>query len=216
MEVQEAVNKIQPGKYGGSSVSPSTMYHDIPYGGLGNISAHRGFTKDRVDTIVREVGVEGKTFLDIGCAVGGISLGLGLAGAQHVLGVDYDPEAIEVAKSAKNQLGLSNVDFEVAKVDIDWVNQMPRYDVVVWLSNWMWIVKQNSLSVGQLLLATVSEKCDQMVFESAGDDGMAAIPGATQQDIHNWLKEWTSFNDIKRLPPWNGWMGRDVFICKRN
>lgn len=52
--------------------------------------------------------------LDLGCGTGRFALAAAAMGARHVLCVDIDPEALEIAKKAAETHGLHSVDFLAA------------------------------------------------------------------------------------------------------
>jgi len=215
-KLKDAVSRVGSKKIPGSSLEKGTLYHDLPYGGLSQFKNHRSKTADRVNKICSKIDFAGKRVLDLGCSVGGISFGIAKKGASDVHGVDYDTASIDVANEAAHYLGMNNVSFECADINEDWIqNRMPRVDVLVWLSHWMWLVKQVGLEKGKDLLYMASMNADELVFESAADDGMAAIRGATQKDIERWLHECTPYRSIKNIGPAGGWMRRDIFICSR-
>jgi len=212
-EVEKCVSKIKGRKYAGSSTKDAKLYHDLPFEGLDDFDVHRGRTRARIDKLRRHYNPAGKRILDIGCSVGGISLGMAEKGAEHVLGVDYDEDSIKVAQAAAKHLKMDNkVEFKVQDITIEWVKSLPRFDLIIWLSNWMWVVKQHGMEYAQELLFEVSKKTDHLYFESAADDGMARIQGATQDDIQIWLKQFTVYRKLRRYPPVGGWMHRDLFL----
>jgi putative methylase len=59
----------------------------------------------------------GKAVLDFACGTGILGLGAGLLGAMPVYGFDIDEEAVELAREAARELGVSQATFEVAAVD---------------------------------------------------------------------------------------------------
>jgi len=213
MPISELVNNIKGRKYAGSSTRDAKMYHDLPFEGLDEFSSHRGRTRKRIELINSHIGIKNKTVLDIGCSVGGISLGMAESGAKHVTGVDYAKDSIEIAQEAAMTLKMDDrTTFKVEEITIEWAKALPKYDVIIWLSQWMWIVKQHGMEYAQELLFEVSKKTDLMFFESSADDGMARIKGATQDDIQTWLKQFTVFRKLRRYKPVGGWMNRDLFL----
>jgi len=213
MSIQEKVKLIQGGKFEGSSITNGKIYHDLPFEKLGKIRSHRGNTRGRINQILDIVDVKGKTVLDIGCNVGGISLGMAEAGASYVMGVDYDKESIDIAVEATKELEFTNANFDCENIDINSLKDIKNYDIIIWLSQWQWMVKQYGLDIAKDMLFEVSRKCEVLVFDSASDDGMARIKGSTQDDIENWLLENTCFDTIIRYKGLPGWLNRDLFIC---
>lgn len=61
--------------------------------------------------------------LDLGCGTGRFSLAAAAMGARRVLCIDIDPEAIQIAKEAAEDLGLGAVDFLVADATRLWLGR---------------------------------------------------------------------------------------------
>ena len=210
--VKEKISKITGGHKPGSSMENKKIYHDLPYRGMKNFVAHRGKTQQRTDQIlslVKDHVID--TALDIGCNVGGLTIGIKLKGI-NAHGIDHDDQSIEVAKEAARKMGLE-MKFDVAETNLDWAKKLDDYDLIVWMSQWMWLVKQYGLPMAQKIMFEVSKKAERMVFESGASDGMAPIKGATQDDIEKWLREHTVYQAIERHPGVGGWAKRDVFYC---
>ena len=53
--------------------------------------------------------IQGKKIVDLGCGTGVFALGSALLGAKEVVGVDIDPEAIELARKEAFQQGLEQI-----------------------------------------------------------------------------------------------------------
>ena len=222
MSLKKRVDNIKGRPYGGSSRKAGKMYHSLPFKGMENFSHHRGGTRERIDNIARIVGgVEGLRILDLGCSVGGLSLGMLENGAESVIGIDYDPESITVARVAMKTLGyIKKGSFINEKITIDLIKQLPEFDLIIWMSQWMWSVKQGGIDYGKDLLFEVSRHTKgelkngtRMIFETGANDGMAKIKGSTQDNIERWLFENTAYEKIVRLPSTKGWMNRDIFYC---
>jgi tRNA (mo5U34)-methyltransferase len=74
----------------------------------------------------------GKSVLDIGCNAGFYSFELKRRGAARVLGVDHDPEYLEQASFARDQLGL---DVEFRRLEVYDLDQLApeQFDLVLFL-----------------------------------------------------------------------------------
>jgi putative methylase len=68
-----------------------------------------------LELAARRDGLEGRSVLDLGCGTGRLALGAAALGADPVVGVDIDPGAVELARSAATAAGL-DVTFEVGPV----------------------------------------------------------------------------------------------------
>lgn len=215
-EITEKIKAIRGREYEGSSMRSGKMYHELPFAGLQHFRKHRGSTVERVSNIVNLVkGVQNKTILDMGCSVGGLALGMVERGAKHVIGIDHDPRSIDVAKAAAEYLGYSDrTRFDYGKMSLEWAKALPTFDIILWMSQWMWMVHQKGRDYSKEMMFEISRKGNMMVFESAADDGMARMRGISQDDIERWLFENTCYESIVRTPTTSGWMNRDIFICK--
>jgi SAM-dependent methyltransferase len=193
----------------GSNTKKGYLYHDLP--GL-NLPSHRKGTVQRVKKIASLVNFEGKRVLDLGCSVGGISMLLSMEGAR-VKGVDYDTRLIWIGQQEIKKRRL-RVHLSVLDITPSFIKKIGKFDIVVWLSQWMWFVKQYGLEKGLNALYDISTRCGTLIFESASQDGRAKIEGATQDIIHQWLIEHTAFQKIERYKQdSHGWHDRDLFIC---
>ena len=194
-------------KYDGSSVSEGTTYQDIP--SRPDIPFHRGRSEQRAERICELVDVKGKTVLDLGCSVGTMSNVFKSHGAD-VIGVDHDADSIELAKSV-----YPNVKFDNRDIDMVYIDSLPRYDVVIWTSQFMWMAKQHGMDYALECLWKLSTKCDVLVFESAGVNDGDAPTDIRQEGYFKLLCQNTCFQDITDHGPWNdGWTPRNVFVCR--
>lgn len=191
-------------KYDGSSVRVG-----VPYQNIGSIQGNRNNSEMRANRINELVPVKDKTVLDLGCNVGTISNRLAELGAT-VVGVDHDADSIAVAREMNSKAMYACVD-----INLEYIRSLPHFDVVVWLSQFMWLVKQHGMDYALDCLWELGKHCDTLVFETAGrDDGSAPIPYA-QSDIFALLCKNTIFTDITDHGQWNDmWTPRNVFVLK--
>ena len=69
----------------------------------------RGVVRRRFDLTLRKLApLEGKTVLDVGCGSGRYCIAYAAQGAKRVVGVDFAPGMIEIAKSLSAQAGVSD------------------------------------------------------------------------------------------------------------
>lgn len=218
--VLKALERIKARTYGGSSICDSWVYHTLPFEGLPHIQSHRGMTMDRWNHIMGSSGIDfdGKSVADFGCSVGAFSLLIARdTEATKVTGYDYDPDSLEVAKVLAEELGLAEkTSFVHTTIDQDFLKNLSHYDIIIWMSQWMWIVKQHGLDVGKDMLFEVGRHTDTLLFESAANDAAAKIEGTTQETIKEWLFECTAFSDIRDIGFTPGWHGdRHIHICSK-
>jgi len=76
----------------------------------------------------------GRVVCDLGCGTGILALGASLLGAEYVVGLDLDPEAVKVARENAFSLGVKNVDWiagslEAVRGGFDLVVENPPFGV---------------------------------------------------------------------------------------
>lgn len=94
----------------------------------GEPSTLRAVSRDLVAAI-RSVGVEGRSVLDVGCGVGGLSLALLDAGAGTAIGVDLSRQAVDQARRTAERQGTG--DRSVFRVADGSTAEFDEADVVV-------------------------------------------------------------------------------------
>lgn len=193
----------------GSNTKEGFLYHELPGS---EIPFHRGGTAQRVKKIASLVDFKGKRVLDLGCSVGGISMLLSMEGAR-VAGVDYDERLIRIGQQEAKKRRL-RTHLSVKEITPSFIKNSGKFDIVVWLSQWMWFVKQHGIEKGLEALYDISTKCDVLVFETATVWGRAGIEGTSKDNVLEWLTEHTAFQKIDMYEQDSyGWDDRDLFIC---
>lgn len=212
------VEKIDT-KIPGSNTRKGWLYHDF------NLpdhfpNVHRRNTKARLEHLKPHLDFTGKRVIDLGCSSGGITLGIACMGADHVYGADYDADMLEIAKAMATNHQIFNASFHNQRIpDTPHLkkNHFPHANILVWLSQWMWCAKDYGLQEAKHLLYALPKNIGvvNMIFESAADDGKAPLfKGATQEDIYNFLIDWSPFSNIRKIGPFpDGWQKREVFVC---
>lgn len=192
------------------------MYHDLPFEGLERKKGSRSKTRERIERIANLIDIKNTTVLDLGCAEGGMSLGMVEKGAFYVLGVDHEQERLDTGKDAAKKLGYDEVvEFKLAEIDLDFVKKLQQFDIIIWYSQLHHIVAAKGLEYGEELLLAVSKKGDVMFF-----DGVMRTEKSRQYkkgDLWWWLKMNTvydTFNEYEPLDDWGG--GRLTFMCSKS
>lgn len=199
----------------GSSIADGVPYHNIP--GIDGPEPHRGNTEGRVALILEHTDVKGRTVADLGCSVGGIALGLAQAGAT-VTGLDHDAGALKVAVAAAGKLEVSDrASFYYAAVGIDaWDAHVGSADMVVWFSQFMWLVKQRGRAHAERVLAHVAKRTTELWFDAAlGGMCEESTKRAGLGTVEAWeamVGKVTGFS-VENLGNVPGWHHRPVFRC---
>ena len=208
------LSHIVGGKYDGSSLENGLPYHS--FFGL-RVRSHRGDVGPRAEQILDNIDVAGLQGVDLGCNIGGITFSMERAGAS-MTGVDYDEGAIHIARVVGDELG-SSAKFTAASISPQNLLGFCRgRQLVVWLAQWMWFVRQHGKEQGIEALRRISKETQILVFESSFGDGMAG-PLMRQLGITKPLvKEIISdhFDLVRDLGrSHDGWHRREIIIAAR-
>lgn len=213
--IREAASRLAERCCEGSSVNRGVLYHDLPFAELAGMSAHRRGNRRRFRLVASRYDFSGKSGVDLGCAVGGLTFRAALAGAS-VVGVDYDSAAIGVANAVRDwraSLGdrlSANATFVCADV-VDYA--VPECDFCIWFDNFMWVWKLRGKEVALAKLSDVSRRCGTLLFATAfgAGDGMAGdVVDTAPRELLSAV-----FHDIEDLGvPRGRWHRRQIFMCK--
>lgn len=159
--------------------------------------------------------------LDIGCSNGAISLGLALEG-YDVIGWDTNEEWITIAREAhcmleKNRLHTIKVKFEIKDLA---AAVMIEVDTILYLSVFKWVWRTHGKKVALETLRSISEHCNNLVFESGVVDGPLSLIPLKRDEVEDMLVENTNFKHIEmvgcfpRDSAHN--VDRDLWICQKS
>lgn len=201
----------------GSAVEPGWTYHEVPGSG---VPFHRGGTVARARAIGRAVGgAESLRGLDVGCAVGGLSMELALSGASMV-GVDADLSAVRFGNEQAAQRCPARPPILVhARVPSDRFEAMVpagRYDFALFLSCFMWVAFEEGIPEARGVVRFLRDRVPVVFFETAaaGDGGAGDASGFLDQDaVEAWLRG--EFQEVESLGVVGGSWGRErrLFKC---
>lgn len=199
-ELNQAMTAIGTRLVPGSSTRAGWMYHDVPFN-IRQIS-HRKHTGRRAKAIQGAYRLAGKVGLDLGCSVGGMSFWLNKYGAS-MLGVERDQQSLRVANALKKYYDIADVSFVNAGVD-GALSLNGRYDFIVYLATFMWVLKENGLQAAKATLQRIGEITDVLFFETSCGDAMAggAIKLAhleSRSAMDKLVMECTGFKNVKEL-----------------
>ena len=159
--------------------------------------------------------------LDIGCSNGAISLGLALRG-YDVIGWDTNEEWIAIAREAhcmleKDRLHTIKVKFEVKDLA---TAAMIEVDTILYLSVFKWVWRVHGKKVVLETLRSISENCNNLVFESGVVDGPLSLIPLKRDEVGDMLVENTNFKHTEmvgcfpRDSAHN--VDRDLWICRNS
>jgi len=197
----------------GAHIVDNYIYHGLPFNDL-EINSHRAYSDIRVKKILAELPSSEIKGLDLGCSVGALSFDLQLSGKQ-MTGVDYDSQSINFAKKIE-EYKQYGVIFLNNKIDKNFVNSLDKTDFVVWLSNWMWIAKNQGFDEAKKLLYEVSKRTNYLFFDTAqgGTDTIDSFHMDGSEGVYELLKQNTIFSVIKDLgESEEGYHKRNLFLC---
>ena len=179
-------------KVEGSSVFEGHTYGRLPFKELENMPYHRD-NKERTDWILNNMPENCKSILDLGCNVGHLSFELASHGFK-VYGIDYDGNAINIAKKINEYYHMDCEFYAKNILDISLMYQ--KYDVILFLSAFQWIVKQIGIFKAKMFINILSDRCKYMFFETSGSDSMAQL---IQADDFEWQKDLLETHRFKIL-----------------
>lgn len=207
--IKNLAAKIGIEKIGGSSLDPGKLYHDIPFL---SFQSHRRNTQLRVNRLLAEFDVKGKKGLDLGCSVGGVTFRLQASGAQ-MMGIDYDRDSINFANAVENQF-RTGAKFIWANIDKKLISDLEWHNFIVWLDQWMWLLKQLGKADAYEAISIISQKTNCLFFSTTQGDAMAKSDGITsKEDVFDILKNNTDYQIDDLGIPGDGWFPRNIFRC---
>lgn len=220
VSIREALDGVGRKYYPGSSVG-NKVYQDISFLGHGHPS-HRKNTVERAEHLATRVDLTEKRILDLGCSNGGLAMALVVNHeAAHVLGVDLDPQSITVASavSDEHQIAAEFHCLNLISDSFDGLLSSEDFDIVLWLSQFMWLWRYEGWDVSIDLLRRVSEHVPTMLFETAQAPKDGAVGEEFTLDGRDGVirllrdhSSYTQFTDLGFVP---GWSKRNVILATR-
>jgi len=200
-------------RYAGSNTARGKSYHSFDgYDG----PSHRGSVQPRVELILGAMGKPLRRHgLDLGCSIGGFCLCLAHRGA-IMTGIDYDHQAIAVATEYADNLELP-CEFHCLDITLDVIRKaVVGQDIVIWLSQWMWFVKQHGLEDGLDALFEIGKRPTTLFFSTSFGDGQAGdamrLHGITEERMQTILSD--CFEHVRRLGTADNWKYRPIYRCR--
>jgi SAM-dependent methyltransferase len=154
----------------------------------------------RLSIIQKNVAMDRKTVLDLGCSGGFFSFNIAKV-ARKVTAVDADEDIIEQNRQVAERLHLRNIEFIHQKITPQFVRSLPKYDVAVFMSvlhhmisgsqTYEWSMSKESEKALEIVQA-ISERAERMVFEMGRPDEnftWASDLGEIVTEPREWVKE---------------------------
>lgn len=215
-EVNLAIAHLGTKPCPGSTIRPGQMYHDVPFNI--NQASHRKHTGKRAGAMKGIYDFTGKTGLDLGCSVGGMSFWLNKFGAAMV-GIERDPQAIRVAIALQKYYGIDGIMFIPSGINHA-LSQLHEYDFVCYLSAFMWVLKEEGLEAAKESLKRIGEITDTLFFETSHGDAMAggAVIKAGLNDknkMNKLVMKCTGLTNMKEIFIDKGWNNRRLVMFTR-
>jgi putative methylase len=124
----------------------------------------------------------GKTVLDLGCGTGRLALGASYLGAQEVVGIDIDKQAIKTAVENSRKAGLAaNVQWVIGDISaivgrFDTVLQNPPFGVQTREADRAFLVKALELGNSVYSLHNHPETDKQLIKQLKASSGFLQVP----------------------------------------
>ncbi len=149
----------------------------------------------------RRVQDEELAVLDLGCGPGHLALHVAQLGAQHVVGVDYDPRAIQIAKSRADQHGLNGrVHFEHEDAFQYLANTPEDFDLALVIGLIAYLDDDKAIELlagvrrrlrkgGWLITNNTSSQVNPLLLRWAHLMGLNGLRGRSAEELHRLLAE---------------------------
>lgn len=202
MKLETIKKKISKYRHRDSPNSQGWLYNQLPFKEFHNIPSYRN-NQERINFIKKNIPKGINSWMDLGCSEGSILFHIRKQ-VEEAVGLDYDKEAIKIAKLIKEYKNIHNLYFYSETIDINTIHHgvNPKYLGFIFLSTFQWIVKQKGLTYARQILIKMSETARYLFFETAGSDSKAPLPEADslrwQLDLlksTGWIPEkWKKFD----------------------
>jgi len=150
----------------GSSLTPGTMFHPIPFPEYKNIPVHKTQCIEELKVIKEWYDFKDKIVLEIGSAGGYFTFNIAKE-ARYVHAIEADPDVYSVTKAIVEEKKIDNIAFEYGRFNEYSLAQLEHFDVCIMMNVHMWIVKQMGWDKTKDLMKQLSKKCDTIFFQTA-------------------------------------------------
>jgi hypothetical protein len=157
--------------------------------------------------------IKGKRFFDFGTNVGWFCFYFDSLGAT-VKGVDYDRGKIEFNKLLSEKFKI-DCEFECSKIDIDFVDKMEEYDVVLGLSIFHLFFTQHGYTRDMWieLMTAICNKVRMVFVIEVSTDVFGPLGLGNYEDFIVFMKNIGNFDSVKSIG--RSLEGRPLIMCER-
>jgi len=208
------INELGRRQEDGNSELVEHTYHPIPFPEFQKVKSHRLEMEGRLSAILSAVGpVDGEWILDIGANVGYFAFSLERKGAL-VEAYESDSTTFEIG-AALSRLYRTNVLYinkPFGSTSLRYLRD--RYRVVLLLSVFHWILKQEGLAAATGVLQSLAARADWLIFETpcTGTEGVFAHEMfSSEARLDGFLRATLPSARISILLVDNAWGGRNLY-----
>ena len=200
------------------------LYHQVPFRGL-RLEYSRTDLEERLLLLKSELGLKGRSGLDLGCAVGGLSFSLQLAGAS-MTGVERDSACVGVAEAIEMRF-RTGVKFVHSDV-VDFVSSVSMevdkgartaFDFVFFFSAFNWVVEGMDGEAVSKFLSDLARIGRTIVMDSAiGGKGQANLSAVGIHDEESFVRvvsDGLGASKARKIGENNDWYGRGVYVFEK-
>lgn len=189
MTIPELISKIGRTYKDGSSLTPGTLYHPIPFPEYSHIPVHKTNCIEEWEVIQRHYNFTDKIVIDIGCNVGYFTFNIAKT-ANMVYGFEADDSVKDLAEAIRRDQEIENVGFKgaIRPEEPSWWHP----DVYLWINSHMWLVKQYGFKRIKKMLRFIAERGADLFFQTAHAEsrGMFLVEELKNlDDILGYLKD---------------------------
>lgn len=175
--IKEKISRMGQDYRPGNVSQSGYLYNPLPFPEFSDVPFQRRAVFERftmMETCLPRPFRPGR-LLDIGCHTG-FNCFLFAAQGHKCTGIELDPLTCEIARDT-NELKQTGIDFINAAASVDLIQSLGKFDTILFLSTFQWVVMANGWDAAVALLAEVQRHCDVMFFEtSMGQEGKFKLP----------------------------------------
>jgi len=188
--------------------SAKFRYQSIP-SGFALLDSHLASTRpcdDRLAIIKQHLPRDGKNILDIGSNTGYYLFELAKLG-YLCHGLEPDPELVCYTSLMSYLMDAKGVSCECGKLDLSFIERMPRYEVILCLSVMHHIILKEGIDVAESILENLVPKTNHILFFEMGQSNEIKADWSTklpkmEPNPEIWISQWLrrcGFNRVESI-----------------